>query len=531
MAVYTYNVITDTHGYPWGSNYAADFDLGDNTPSYPGTFQEEPHAPSNPRIRILGNHDASYYVQKKETGFIKAYKPFKPYTMSGRSAEKIAFFGLNTVADQNVYTIPQSEISALAQELEDLNNIDIAVLTHVPLFKPTTDRNTSQETTGECYGENELEKWGSRWDSEAEEVIKMLQSYQNHSTYNYKGVNYNFSNSGRVIGCFCGHIHNHVQCYYKGIYMESFSTNGEDQWTSSRQIENRGLYTPPVNTISVDLTSRKVNGNSYVNTVNNGDTHIINIENQNSGTAIGSSAIGTKSLDGFYPKFYNGIYVGYSSRSSAGITSRNNINGWFTVEDGTYIQGLQQTVKFIRFDASGKLRYYKTFDDKNDISNYIEIPGYDSTALAFSSDNCLWKFNNGLFVSAESIYKSGKLVGKNGYSIVFNANGYATAINDGSKDNDYTAGENWVNVNEFTVYWRPFTDYTNKETSTNTPQIGIEGNFGSGARIDLARSTKYGKNWIPSRYNVLIRIVGGDNKVYWLYDGRLTNLTDAKVGI
>ena len=61
----TYYVTADTHGYPWGeSNVSqAHFDLGDNTPSDPTTFQEAPHDPvgSNLIMRVLGNHDASYY--------------------------------------------------------------------------------------------------------------------------------------------------------------------------------------------------------------------------------------------------------------------------------------------------------------------------------------------------------------------------------------------------------------------------------------------------------------------------------------
>lgn len=542
MATYTYHVITDTHGYPWGSNYAADFDLGDNTSSYHKvsgtTFQEAPHLYGNPYIRLLGNHDASYYRYRGESvSTIIARYPnmvFKPYTISGRINEKIAFFGINTVEDVDDFTIPSSEISGLAANLETLpNGTDIVILTHVPLFKPITDRNTSQESTGESYDEDEYNKWHD-WDGEAEEIIKMLQSYQNHSTYSYNGKEYNFNNNGNVIGCFCGHIHNHVQCYYKGIYMESFGTNGENEWTASGNNKNCGLYTPPIYTISIDLTNHKVNTYSYTNTVNNGDTYILDIENRNSGESLGNSATGTGSLGGYYPKFYQRRYVGYSSSSSTGVSETNHLNGWFTLEDNTYIQGLQHSAKYIHFDASGRLRYYKDSGQGNDINNWVEIPNYTSRSLTFSSDNRLWKFVDGLFSSCQAIFKSGTMYGKNNYSIVFDQNGFAQQINLSGVKQNYTKGNNWINVYEFRVFWRPFTDYSNAEWTTNTPQIGILGTFNSDHsknRINLGRATTSGSNWIENRYNILIRIIGENNQIYWLYDGRLTNLTDSQLGI
>ena len=134
-------------------------------------------------------------------------------------------------------------------------------------------------------------------------------------------------------------------------------------------------------------------------------------------------------------------------------------------------------------------------------------------------------------VSATPTYTNGDILGLNGYSIKFNNSGYAVAIQKDGATETHPAGSNWINVTRLTVYWRPFSDLTNLDNTTKTPQIGITGTFGTNTKIDLARSTNKGDNWIPNRYNVFIRIVGRDNHVYWLYDGRLTTLTDAIVGI
>ena len=123
------------------------------------------------------------------------------------------------------------------------------------------------------------------------------------------------------------------------------------------------------------------------------------------------------------------------------------------------------------------------------------------------------------------------ICGKNGYSIVFNANGYAQQINLNGVKQTYSAGDNWINVYNLRVFWRPFTDHSNYDSTGNVPQIGITGTFGTNTRINLGRSTTSGSNWISNRYNVLIRVVGENNKVSWLYDGRLTNLTDDELGI
>ena len=60
----TYTVITDTHGYPWGSK-TADFDLGDNTPSTGVGFNEPIHPTVGARHRLFGNHDVAVHGQPK----------------------------------------------------------------------------------------------------------------------------------------------------------------------------------------------------------------------------------------------------------------------------------------------------------------------------------------------------------------------------------------------------------------------------------------------------------------------------------
>ena len=61
------------------------------------------------------------------------------------------------------------------------------------------------------------------------------------------------------------------------------------------------------------------------------------------------------------------------------------------------------------------------------------------------------------------------------------------------------------------------------------PQIGITGTFNSGSKINLARADYSGANQISSSDKLLVRVVGDDGAVMWLYDGKLTSLTDQQV--
>lgn len=70
---------------------------------------------------------------------------------------------------------------------------------------------------------------------------------------------------------------------------------------------------------------------------------------------------------------------------------------------------------------------------------------------------------------------------------------------------------------------------TDLKELTATPQIGITGTFSALSKIDLARSTSSGANQISSADNVLMRVVGNNNAVIWIYNGKLTALTDQQV--
>lgn len=61
------------------------------------------------------------------------------------------------------------------------------------------------------------------------------------------------------------------------------------------------------------------------------------------------------------------------------------------------------------------------------------------------------------------------------------------------------------------------------------PQIGITGTFNSSSKINLARADYGGSNQISSPDNLLMRVVGDDGAAMWLYDGKLTSLTDQQV--
>lgn len=517
-----YYVVTDTHGFPWGNNYsqAIDFDLGDNTPSTDASFVEDIHD-TGATLTLIGNHDTVCLDPDDVTAYMDTILEYRADSKAEKGNEKVAFFGINVTREMYEFDITDNALSSLASKMEDLpSNVNVVILSHVPLFKSTT-------AMGDSYpNENDWVNW-----SKVETLISMLQAFNNQSSnYTLLNKSYNFNNGGRVIGCFSGHIHNHVKCYYKNIYMESFGTNGASEWTSSGSKSNSALYQPTIKVISIDLQNKKVNGQDYIHTGTSTSTQVISIENGYSGTAFGDAAIGPYALgDNYYPKFYQGAYVGYSyDDATQGIEKINNNDGYFSLGNGVNIPEINKTAKYIRFDAAGLLRYYSTTTKTN--SAFIEIPNYKTATITFTYNNVNWSFKNGLLVYAAK-FVSGTIYGKNNFSIVFDSNGYAKQINENGVKKDYPAGDNWINIYNLRVFWRPFTDHSNYDSTGNVPQIGITGTFGTNTRIDLARSTTSGSNWIPNRYNVLIRVVGENNVVSWLYDGRLTNLTDSELGI
>ena len=539
----TYNVITDTHGYPWGNAYnkTIHFDLGDNTPSYSSSFQEPIHNTAATGMVLLGNHDVEYRKKLPNTsgntysdmieqsGFFQYPKTLTNFNKS----TDVVFFGLNTAYSIGDFRIEADVIEKMADAMTKLpSGTKVAVLTHVPLFK-------YHSSFGNCYTQTEWAKWKGRWKTDViSGVLKLLNCYRNGGTFtSVSNKTYTFNGNGEVVGCFCGHIHNSIKCYYQGFYMEAFKTNGASEWTPNDQY-NPAMYQPEISTINV--VGNTVNNKPFIsaNSVFNENVTDANdwpyFENSDINTQSSGYVYGTNSSTYFRfvssvnysARFYNGVYVGYAPNKDKSGLKPNSNNGYFELDNGTYLNGVGDTANYIRFDASGKLRYYgATADTVN------EIDDYDKIQVSFTTNSINWIFNNGLLVSATPTYTNGDILGLNGYSIKFNNSGYAVAIQKDGATETHPAGSNWINVTRLTVYWRPFSDLTNLDNTTKTPQIGITGTFGTNTKIDLARSTNKGDNWIPNRYNVFIRIVGRDNHVYWLYDGRLITLTDTIVGI
>ena len=524
-----YYLVTDTHGFPWGMTYnqSIDFDLGDNTPSTDESFKEAVHD-TNAEMVLIGNHDTVLMSTDEINSHMNTVEEYRAYNMADKGYEKVAFFGIKNARGFADYDISDTALTSLANKLEALpSDVNVVILSHIPLFERTNEM-------GESYPNKE--SGYNNW-TKVNLLMELLNAFNDQDTsFTLLNHSYNLSNGGRVIGCFCGHVHNHIRCFYRGIYMESFGTNGAAEWTKDGSRNNQALYQPTLKEIDINLNAHTINGNNYIYTGTATGTTNVSVEDGYSGTDYGDEAIGPYALQNqkngnnnvYYPKFYKGAYVGYSTGApTLGVVSTNSNNGYFVLGDGVSITGLG-TVKRLRFDAEGLLRYYSTTTNSN--SAFIEIPNYKTANIQFVYDDINWGFVQGL-LAYEAQYVSGTIYGKNGYSIVFNANGYAQQINLNGVKQTYSAGDNWINVYNLRVFWRPFTDHSNYDSTGNVPQIGITGTFGTNTLINLGRSTTSGSNWISNRYNVLIRVVGENNKVSWLYDGRLTNLTDDELGI
>ena len=119
-----------------------------------------------------------------------------------------------------------------------------------------------------------------------------------------------------------------------------------------------------------------------------------------------------------------------------------------------------------------------------------------------------------------------KVLGKNGYSIEFNSNGYAYRIcKDGVPQTGLSNTENWINVYNLRIFWSGMQDTTDIFSIENTPQIGVDGPMSSTSKINLGRSTASGENKLAGTSGLFVRIQGQDGS-YWIHDGRLTALTD-----
>ena len=524
----TYTLITDTHGYPWGQNFQVDFDLGDNTPSSTGTFQEAIHETKASAITLLGNHDTEYLLSHGYTydEIIEEYGLQQyPKSLSGFNINSdVVFFGLNSTFGLHDFRIETSVLEKLAEKLESLPaGAKIAILTHVPLFP-------YDEAFGTCYGS--MSDWKSgRWESQVENgILQLLKRYEEGETFTISGKDFTFKSGGQVVGCFCGHVHNSIKCYYKGFYMEAFKSNGANEYTTESN-GNQAMYQPEIQKIVI--SGNTVNGKPFSTDEEDLDFNDNDINHTNMGKAYMNASSAYYQFnegDGFTPRFYDGVYIGYTTDKEKKTNNLpNDNNGYYQVDDDIYINGSRRSATYVRFDAAGELRYYGS-----NSSTTSEIPNYQNSTVTFTTNSVNWEFEDGLLHSVAPVYAAGELFGKNGYSIRFDSNGYATGIwHNGSKYPDTDNG-NWINVYNLRVYWRPFTDLSRDqwEGTGATPQIGITNMFSDGnCRINLARNGTTDDNWIPDRYNVFLRIVGENNKVYWLYDGRLTKLTDEKVGI
>ena len=526
-----YYLVTDTHGYPWGMTYdqAIDFDLGDNTPSTVDSLKEEVHN-TGAEMVLIGNHDTVVMEPSEITNRMNTVEEYRAYKRADKDYEKGVFFGINNARGFNDYDITEAALTSLASKMENLpSGVNVAILSHIPLFKRTPDMGESYPVKEEGY---------NNW-IHVNLLMDLLNAFNNqNANFSFLNHSYNLNNGGRVIGCFCGHVHNQIRCFYRGIFMESFGTNGAKEWKSSGHMGNPGLYQPTLKEININLTNHTVNTYNYIyhGSAAEAGTDNVVVGDGYSGKAYGNEAIGPYTLQNkvknssvFYPKFYHGAYLGYSTGiATPGVVTPNEAcDGHYQLGGGVSISGLG-TVKYLRFDAEGLLRYYST--NTNSDEDYHEIPNYKSADIQFVYDGTNWGFKNGL-LAYQAKYVAGTINGKNGYSIEFDSDGYAKQMNLNGEKVNFSEGNNWINVYNLRVFWRPFTDHSNCDSTGNVPQIGITGTFGTHTRIDLGRSTTSGPNWISNRFNVLIRVVGENNKVSWLYDGRLTDLTDEELKI
>lgn len=562
----TYTVITDTHSYHWGIK-EADIDLGDNTNADGTERGEAIGATSTELMTLYGNHDVQrlIYENSWETDPAKKKPLLKGLQCVPVSEDKVLLIGFDCATDVNTYIIPSEQITGAAQMLTELDtDWDVVVLMHVPMF-PYQQNSAlpDSQNTWECWTESEEKKWDKYedmysdtdrrfWMKSPRELLRILAAFQCKSSVTYDGVTYNYSTktSNNVIGCFFGHIHNGVKCAislndYVGetgtsaidttpIYMEAFRTNGSAEYDKEKH-SNAGWYLPAHNLadskIVIDFDAKTVNGTSYVNPT---IPYIVNIGG--SGSIVADTAEGayeTKANYGFYPKFNSGYFCGWNTNVTGGATSFNN-NNYFEIGN-VYVHGLEQMENIIEFSINGLLRYHGELSKVT--QERQEIEGYDSINVWFvSDDGNKWYFENGRHIYTAPVDidlpltpRSGTLVGQNGYTITFDANGLATGIRHNGTAATYPAGDNWVNVSAIRIY----TDFANQPdwytSIVQTAQVGITGTFTNAKAINMARSTIYGANRMEASPFALMRVLDWAGNVFWFYDGILMNLTDADI--
>lgn len=556
--VVRYNVTADTHNSPWGHRNGVNgttihFDLGDNTLGCNPGELDDPEIMSATCMALRGNHDTSVWGWNQNSVDENGNYRLQMQTYLD-STHKIAFFGLDVgMTTAGAIEIPLRQIDDLAEALAELDEgWDVVVLTHAPLFPKNLNEVELTEDSepwacGECWtrptdsfdSNGILNPVAGTYAAEADKVVDLLNKFRVHRSgdaYTYttlNGTKLSFTSSnGRVIGCFAGHIHNQVKCIYRGIAMEAFPTNGSDEWTHDASYANMGLYNPTLGYININFDSKTVNGQPF--TAEASVNKMSKVGNYHHSEAdcyyIDKASCNFKMMESSNarPKFYDGVYIGYSYNildgTFFGYNGRNDRYWPFGAMVNMNVGGQTITARSIWFDAKGRLRYY-TISTPSDYKTYEEIENYDNVRVTFKANNVQWTFQDGLLVSSVPVYKSGSFIGKNGYGITFGSNGVPKGITlNGGDPKDYGTGENYINVMSIQIY-----SGTDLKELTATPQIGITGTFSALSKIDLARSTSSGANQISSADNVLMRVVGNNNAVIWIYNGKLTALTDQQV--
>lgn len=418
----SYSVICDTHGYPWGTQ-EADFDLGDNTNTYPNPVSFEPiMAPRARKLAILGNHDIAQLLV--ESGLQIEKNDEAPVTMPDDKEwrrlqeyadhkHRVYVFGTDSAKTFHYYIIPKKQILEIAERLLTLEeDWDVIVLTHPPLYP-------IHENAGSCHkrwdrvdeslrnAENEP---ASNYFNSPRMLMRVLTAFQEKGKVELGGKVYDYSDktSNNVIGCFCGHIHNSVKCAvslsdYDGeegssntkIYMQAFPTNGSNE-SIPENAHNPGMYIPDKCFISIDFDNKTVNGRSYVNP---SDEWVI--ENIHHGKPLCDRAIGQYTFSqesNLVPKFYRGLCIGWTNGSNPLVIYGSNMHS----TGGVLVKGLNKYVDFLRFSASGLLKYYV---ERGHTEQRI-IPDFDTAKISFISDHGVhWVFRGGRLVYVDRVKK------------------------------------------------------------------------------------------------------------------------------
>ena len=140
----SYSVMADTHGYVTG-RLEGDFDLGDNTNTYPNPVSYEPiMAPHARKLAILGNHDIAQLLVESGLEIEKDDETpvSMPDTKEWRGLQEFVdyknqvwVFGVDSAKTFHYYIIPSRQIEKMAERLLELeDDFDVIFLSHVPLY-------------------------------------------------------------------------------------------------------------------------------------------------------------------------------------------------------------------------------------------------------------------------------------------------------------------------------------------------------------------------------------------------------------